>query len=70
MAYVVGNPRSKAAVKRAVAAGEAVRVFQAGGVFSATVADGTVGIEGPHSPAPHTWYGTAVIKDGVIVKVS
>jgi hypothetical protein len=31
--------------------------------------NGTFCCEGPHYPAPHTWYATCTAVDGVIVKV-
>ncbi len=31
--------------------------------------NGTFCCEGPHYPAPHTWYATCTAKDGVIIKV-
>ena len=30
---------------------------------------GKVSLEGPHYPAPHTWYAQAEMKDGKVVKV-
>ena len=64
--YTVTNYPSKAALKRAVAAGEAVDTFQPGGFFPAKT-DGRISLEGPHYPKPHTWYAQAVIVDGVVV---
>jgi len=31
--------------------------------------NGTFCCEGPHYPAPHSWYATVTAKDGVIIKV-
>lgn len=31
--------------------------------------NGTVHLEGPHYPTPHTWYCQGVMQDGVLVKV-
>lgn len=31
--------------------------------------DGQEFVEGPHYPAPHTWYAEVQVKDGVVVKV-
>lgn len=66
--YTVINFKTKKALKEAVARGEQVEVFQPGGIFPSKT-DGTVPLEGPHFPQPHTWYATAEIKDKVIVKV-
>ena len=69
MAYTVTDFRSKKALKEAVKAGETVRVYQPG-PFGPTVADDDRAcLEGPHYPKPHSWYATAVVKDGVVVKV-
>ncbi|KKN21986.1 hypothetical protein LCGC14_0919910 [marine sediment metagenome] len=65
--YTSHNFRTKAALKQAVKAGEHVSVFQPGPFPPPT--DGTVSLEGPHFPTPHTWYATAEIQDGVVVKV-
>lgn len=66
--YLTPNFKSKAAAKRAIAAGETVRVFAPG---LGTVPDnGTASIEGPWAPEPHKWWGTAVITDGRVTKVS
>ena len=69
MAYTVTDFRSKKALKEAVKSGETVRVYQPG-PFGPTVADTDhASLEGPHYPKPHTWYATAVVKDGMVVKV-
>jgi hypothetical protein len=31
--------------------------------------NGTIYIEGPHYPAPHTWYAECIAENGAIVKV-
>ena len=67
MSYVSPNFKSKAALKRALAAGEEVTVFEPG--FGTVPADGTVYLEGPHYPQPHTWYATGTMKGGKLVKV-
>ena len=66
--YTVENFASKAALKRAFNGGVAVEVYQPGGMFAGQT-DGVVTLEGPHFPAMHTWYATATIADGVIVKI-
>jgi len=67
--YTVINFKTKKALKEAVKRGERVETFQPGGIFPAR-RDGEVGLEGPHFPAAHTWYASAVVKDGVIVKLT
>lgn len=69
--YTVMNFKSKKALKEAVAAGEPVRVFQPNGdLFNVVVpTEGTVFLEGPHYPKPHSWYAQAELKGGLIIKV-
>jgi hypothetical protein len=66
--YTEINFKTKKALKEAFKAGQQIRVFQPGGIFPGKT-DGTVALEGPHYPAPHTWYAQAEIKDGIITKV-
>lgn len=65
MAYTDRNFKSKAELKRAIAKGDSIGVFNPSGVF-AVPSNGTVNIEGPHYPAMHTWYGTATLSNGII----
>ena len=64
--YTAINFETKKALKAAVAGGVTVGVFQPG-PFPAQ-RDGHITLEGPHFPAPHTWYAQADIKDGVIIQ--
>lgn len=66
--YTRTNYQTKAALKRAVAAGERVEAYQPGGIFPPQ-RDGRAVIEGPHYPQPHRWYAEVELVDGVIVKV-
>jgi hypothetical protein len=68
MAYTVRDFATKKALKAALANGERVEVFQPG-VQATAVRDGTAYLEGPHYPKPHTWYASATVKGGVILKV-
>jgi hypothetical protein len=63
--YTTHNYKTKKALKEAVAAGELVHVFQPGPFPGKT--DGSISLEGPHYPAPHTWYASATIRESVIV---
>lgn len=65
--YASTNPKSKKALKEAVAAGERIEVFSPGPFPCPR--DGRVSLEGPHYPKPHTWYATVLVADGVITKV-
>lgn len=67
MAYVDPNFKTKKAFKEAVAAGQDIYVFSPG-PFPVS-GNGTVAIEGPHYPKPHTWYATATVADGLVIKV-
>lgn len=67
MAYASTNFKTKKALKEAVAAGQKVTVFQPG--LGQSVVNGIESLEGPHYPAPHTWYAQVTVKDGIIVKV-
>jgi hypothetical protein len=66
--YTSTNFRTKKALREAVAAGQPVTVFQPG-PFGGETRDGWVTLEGPHYPAPHTWYAQALLANGVVVKV-
>jgi len=66
--YTVNNFKTKKALKQAVADGMQIGTFQPGGIFPAEKT-GTITLEGPHYPKPHSWYATAIIKDGVIQSV-
>ena len=48
---------------------EPIRCFQPGLGPDLSKFTGSVALEGPHYPAPHSWYASAVLKDGVVVKV-
>jgi hypothetical protein len=65
--YCATNFKTKKALREAVASGEAVRYYQAGPFGGGEVQDGTITLEGPHYPAPHTWYASATVKGGLVV---
>jgi len=65
--YVSPNFKTKKALKEALSAGTDVDVFQPG--LGTVPYDGTVFLEGPHYPAPHSWYATGTMKDGKLVGV-
>ena len=67
--YVTPNLPTKAAIRRAIAAGEVVRVV-ANSPFDKVPTDGVVSVEGPHYPAPHAWWGRATVKGGRVVKIA
>ena len=65
--YTVKNYRTKAEMKRDVAAGVEVRLYSPG--LGSPRENGTEFVEGPHYPKPHTWYAEVQVRDGVVVKV-
>lgn len=65
--YVDPNFKTKRALKEALQRGDRVYVFAPG---IGTIPDnGTVYLEGPHYPKPHTWYAVGTMRDGKLVKV-
>ena len=66
--YTVINFRTKKALKDAVAAGKQVETFQPGPFPAQT--EGRIALEGPHFPEPHSWYASAIVKDGIVIKVT
>ena len=69
--YTVENFKTKKALKDAVKSGKSVEVYAPNGdLFGKTGPyNGTVYLEGPHYPKPHTWYATAEVVNSVVVKV-
>jgi hypothetical protein len=63
--YVDGNPKTKKALKATVDSGVPTFVFSPG-PFPAPL-NGSVSLEGPHYPKPHSWYASAIVKNGAIV---
>lgn len=69
MSYVDPNFKTKKQLKEAVAAGHSVVVFNPG-LGGPIPPNGTAFIEGPHYPAPHSWYAKVTLKEGKVVKVT
>lgn len=67
MSYVRPNFKTKKALKDAVKNGDHVEVFEPG--IGQVPRDGTIYIEGPHYPQPHTWYAEGTMRDGKLVRV-
>lgn len=67
MAYVSPNFKTKKALKEALAEGKYIDVYQPG--LGSVPTNGTIALEGPHYPQPHTWYATGTMKDGKLVAV-
>ena len=69
--YCTKNFKTKKQLKEAVAAGtNPVTIFQPGPFGGNELRDGRAAVEGPHYPAPHRWYASVILKDGVVVKVT
>ena len=67
--YTEINFKTKKALKEAIKAGKPIHVFQPGPFGGPCPQNGGVCLEGPHYPQPHTWYASAVLKDGLVVSV-
>ena len=79
--YTDRNFKTKKALKEAIAAyhaispvdgqrmGRAVTYYQPGPFAGNEPRNGTIYCEGPHYPAPHTWYAQCIVENGIIVKV-
>lgn len=68
--YVEPNYPTKTALRKAVADGERVTVFQPGPFgLGASPVTGTVAVEGPHYPKPHKWYAQCRVEASVVVGV-
>jgi hypothetical protein len=68
MAYVEGNPKTKKELKQWLAEGREVYVYQPG-PFGPDVKDGSVALEGPHYPKPHSWYASGIVYGGRLVSI-
>ena len=65
--YASENFKTKKAFKEAVANGKRVTLFAPG--LGTPAINGREFVEGPHYPAPHTWYAQVEMRDGIVVKV-
>lgn len=65
--YVFPNFKTKKALKEAVKNGETVTVFAPG--LGEPKNNGPETVEGPHYPAPHSWYARVEMTDGRVTKV-
>lgn len=65
--YTVRNYKTKKALRDDLAAGKEVRIYAPG--MGTAPDNGIAFLEGPHYPAPHTWYAQATMQDGKVIKV-
>ena len=68
MAYTTVNFKNKKQLKEAFKSKQKISVYQSG-PFGPSVPDGSCVLEGPHYPAPHSWYASVVVEKGVVVKI-
>ncbi len=68
MSYCNINYKTKKELKEAVKRGKQLRVFNPISMFPVKD-NGIEFLEGPHYPAPHTWYAQAELLDGIIVRI-
>ena len=66
--YTGKDFKTKKALKEAIAAGKKIDVYAPG--LGSVPLNGKVILEGPHYPAPHTWYATGILVDGCLTKVT
>lgn len=68
--YTEKNYKTKKALKEAVARGDDVMIYQPGPFgHGIEFGSGQYVIEGPHYPAPHSWYASATLTNGQVTKV-
>lgn len=65
--YTTTNFKTKSELKKAVAAGQKITLFAPG--LGTPKENGKEYVEGPHYPAPHSWYAEVQMENGVVVKV-
>ena len=70
--YSTINFKTKKALKQAIANGVKVGVYQPGpfGQSTPNENEGTVCLQGPHYPKPHTWYAQATVVNGIVTNVT
>ena len=67
MAYTYINFKTKKAMKEAFKAGSKIQCYQPGGIFPLSPVPGKIYLEGPHYPAPHTWYAAVLVDSNAII---
>lgn len=65
--YTDRNFKTKKAFKASVLDGNEIRLFAPG--LGQPKRNGTELVEGPHYPAPHSWYARVEMKNGIVTKV-
>lgn len=67
--YTNTNYKTGKAVKDDLKAGKQIAVYDNSIVATGEPVNGRVAICGPHYPAPHKWYLSVDVKDGIITKI-
>lgn len=68
--YTTVNFKTKKALREAIARGDEIGVYEPGiSLAEHSRYTGIAYIEGPHAPAPHTWYATAEVYLGRITSI-
>lgn len=67
--YATLECMTKKALKDAINGGAVIGVERQSIFDPGMVQEGEVAICGPHYPKPHKWYGTATVKNGMIVRL-
>lgn len=65
--YASVNFKTKKAFKEAVAKGQQITLWTPG--LGKPTQDGQEFVEGPHFPAPHTWYASVKMEGGIVKSV-
>ena len=65
--YTDINFKTKKALRAAISAGKAVTVYNPFPMYP-TPRSGRATVEGPHYPAPHTWWCRVTLQDGAVVE--
>jgi hypothetical protein len=61
------NFKTKKALREALQRGDHIEVFQP--YLGSVPQQGTISLEGPHYPQPHTWYAEGVMLGGKLAKI-
>ncbi len=66
MSYTTINFKTKKKLKEAISSGIIVTCYNPNLGPNLSHFSGTVYLEGPHFPNPHSWYATAKVVDGIV----
>ena len=69
-AYLYPEMKSKVAYKRAIAEGVEIKAYEMYPWGKKRLFNEVTVFEGPHYPKPHKYYGKAVVKNGLVIKIT